>query len=82
MKNISVEQARKVFDLVGHGLVKGLGVPEPGKLCIEAAVCLALDLPFGDRPACVGAADRNFSIRLNDADWSSEHARVLEGRAS
>lgn len=58
------------------GLVKGKGVAEPGKLCVEAAVCLALGLPHGDDPECVGKAVRGFKIALNDCDWSSDAARA------
>ncbi len=73
---ITQKQAKKVYSLVSKGLVKGIGQPEPGKLCVEAAICLALDLPHGDEPSCVGAQDRSFSIALNDANWSSEKARA------
>jgi hypothetical protein len=69
------EIAIKVRDTVSCGLVKGLGVQEPGKMCIEAAVCYAYGLPHSDNPPCVGSAVRSFKISLNDADWSSEQAR-------
>lgn len=42
--------AKKVLEIVDKGLVNGLGVREPGKMCIEAAVCYALGLPHGDNP--------------------------------
>ena len=45
--------AEKIADLLQHGLVKGVGTPEPGKMCIEALVCYALGLPHGDDPGCV-----------------------------
>lgn len=32
------EHAVKILDLLSHGLVKGLGEPIPGKMCVEAAV--------------------------------------------
>lgn len=71
------EIAAKVLGIVDHGLSHGLGTPEPGKLCVEAAVCLALGLPHGDNPPCVGYAVRSFKIRLNDSKWSSPEARAV-----
>src|SRR2546422_586943 len=66
----------KVLEVVDAGLIKGLGKPIPGQMCVEAAVCFALGEPHGDQPACVGAAVRAFKIRLNDARWSSDAART------
>ena len=68
--------ARKVLETVDAGLVHGAGVPAPGKMCVEAAVCYAMGLPHGDNPKCVGSAVRAFKIRLNDARWSSNAARA------
>ena len=78
MSAIRVEKSHyeKFVDLLGHGLVSGLGVQKPGKMCIEAAWCYALGLPHGDDPGCVGAAVRAYKIRLNDARWSSNAARA------
>ena len=70
------EIAQKVLDIVDAGLVKGLGVQVPGKMCIEAAVCFALGLPHSDNPPCVGYAVRQLKISLNDKDWSSDAARA------
>ena len=74
--NLSREVAQKVLTIVDAGLVKGMGKPEPGKLCVEAAVCLALGIPHSDNPPCVGAAVRAYKIRLNDSAWSSDQARA------
>jgi hypothetical protein len=68
--------ARKVLDTVDAGLVNGKGVPIPGQMCVEAAVCFAYGLPHSDEPPCVGAAVRRFKIRLNDSRWSSDEART------
>ena len=68
--------ARKIVELVDCGLVKGKGVQEPGKMCVEAAVCCALGLPHSDDPPCVGKSVREFKISLNDSDWSSDMARA------
>jgi hypothetical protein len=67
--------ARKVAELVSHGLVKGLGEQKPGAMCVEAAVCFAFGLPHGDEPPCVAPAVRAFKIALNDCDWSTDKSR-------
>lgn len=72
----TLEIARKVLTTVNAGLVSGLGRPVPGQMCVEAAVCYAMDLPHSDRPTCVGDAVRRFKIKLNDARWSSNAART------
>ena len=53
----------------------GVGARD-GQMCVEAAVCYALDLPHGDDPGCVAESVRRFKIRLNDASWSSPRARA------
>jgi hypothetical protein len=68
--------ARKVLSVVDLGLSSGLGNRRPGEMCVEAAVCYALDLPHGDDPACVSRALRSLKIRLNDSSWSSKKARA------
>ncbi len=73
---LTKEVARKVLKVVDAGLVSGLGVAEPGKMCVEAAVCFALGLPHDDNPPCVGNSVRNFKISLNDCKWSSDKART------
>lgn len=53
---IDLTIAKKVLKTVNAGLVKGLGESEPGKMCVEAAVCYALGLPHSDDPwLCVAA---------------------------
>jgi hypothetical protein len=73
---LTKEIAQKVKETVECGLSSGLGVQEPGKMCIEAAVCYAYGLPHSDNPPCVGEAVRRFKIRLNDSNWSSNKARA------
>jgi hypothetical protein len=73
---VTRELAQKVLELVDHGLVSGIGAPEPGKMCVEAAVCYAMGLPHGDRPTCVAPALRALQVRLNDSCWSSDMARA------
>lgn len=73
---ITREIASRVRDVVDVGLVDGLGQPEPGQMCVEAAVCFALGEPHSDNPSCVSPALRSFKIILNDANWSSSLART------
>jgi hypothetical protein len=70
------EIAKKVVELVDQGLVRGLGIQQPGQMCVEAAVCFAFGLPQSDKPPCVGQAVRAFKIRLNDSCWSTNVARA------
>ena len=74
--DITREIAAKVLATVDAGLVAGVGVPEPGKMCVEAAVCYAMGLPHGDNPTCVAPKLRWLKIRLNDSRWSSPQARA------
>jgi hypothetical protein len=74
--DVTESLARKVLETVDAGLVNGFGNPVPGQMCVEAAVCYAMDLPHSDRPTCVGDSVRAFKIRLNDASWSSNQART------
>ena len=73
---ITEELAIRVRDTVAHGLVSGVGQPEPGQMCVEAAVCYAMGLPHGDRPTCVAPSVRAYKIGLNDANWSSPQVRA------
>ncbi len=73
---IDLALAQKVLAVIDAGLVAGMGDPEPGKMCVEAAVCYAMGLPHSDRPTCVAPALRDLKVRLNDARWSSNSART------
>src|SRR3954463_9346323 len=75
-QEITATIAKKVLKTVDAGLVSGKGIPKPGEMCVEAAVCYALGLPHGDDPACVSRALRQLKIRLNDSRWSSDQARA------
>lgn len=81
MTEINLDLARKVLEIVDQGLTQGLGVQEPGKMCVEAAVCSALGLPHGDNPPCVWRDARGFKIGLNDENWTSDAARAAGMRA-
>jgi len=72
---ITREIAIKVRDTVDAGLVKGVGVQIPGRMCVEAAVCYAMGLPHSDKPPCVSPAIRRLKIQLNDSAWSSDKVR-------
>lgn len=66
--------ARKVLEVLSHGLTYGMGTP--GQMCVEAAVNYAMGAEHGDNPACVAPALRRLKIRINDATWSSNQARA------
>lgn len=73
---ITEPMVRKLLGAVDAGLVKGLGSPEPGKMCVEAAISYALGEPHSDGPSCVEPIVRRAKIVLNDAAWSSLAARA------
>ena len=67
----------KLNELLDAGLVQGVGVPVPGEMCVEAAVCYALGLPHGDDPGCVVDSVRRLKIILNDSHvWQSNISRA------
>jgi len=76
MTQITQKIAKKVLETVDAGLLRGIGEPEPGRMCVEAAVCYALGLPHGDHPPCVSTLLRDIKIILNDQKWSSDKARA------
>jgi hypothetical protein len=65
----------RIDAILARGLSRGLGT-KGAQVCIEAAICEALNLPHGDDPQCVAIAVRAFKIRLNDSNWSSPEARA------
>ena len=71
--NSDVEQ--KLNEYLDRGLCDGMG-EATGQVCIEAAIALATEGKLKDSPACVHAAVRAFSIKLNDAEWSTKRARA------
>lgn len=73
---ITKELVLSIDELLSHGLSSGLGVPEKGKMCVEAAICFALGEPHNDKPSCVGSEVRLCKIALNDCNWSSNEARA------
>src|ERR1700721_260365 len=75
MTTITTEVIQKFDAILERGLCKGVGERD-GQMCIEAAVCAAMDLPHGDEPTCVEPAVRKFKIGLNDSNWSSPAARA------
>jgi hypothetical protein len=67
----------KYDSIIEKGLCKGLGSRNDNDtMCIEAAICYALDLPHSDDPKCVADAVRRYKIALNDKNWSSKTARA------
>ena len=76
MTEITLNLAKRVLEVVDAGLVRGMGRPKPGQMCVEAAVCYAMDLPHGDNPTCVDPVLRSLKIALNDKEWSSNRTRA------
>jgi hypothetical protein len=78
-KEVTYRDAVQVLNVVDKGLISGLGLPHPGQMCVEAAVCYALGLPHGDNPPCVTVSLRSLKIGLNDQKYGSPmtRARVL-----
>lgn len=77
MTVITQSIAERVLSVVDKGLVRGMGQPIPGKMCVEAAVCFALGQEHGDNPSCVEDSLRRFKININDSGiWSSDHYRA------
>jgi hypothetical protein len=72
----SRKQVKKIIETVDAGLVRGLGIPFPGRMCVEAAVCYALGLEHGDDPECVDYTIMLLKIALNDSTWSSNASRA------
>lgn len=73
---ITEQMVRKLLSTVDAGLVAGVGVPHPGKMCVEAAISYALGEPHSDGPSCVDPTVRHAKIGLNDAIWSSNMSRA------
>jgi hypothetical protein len=79
---LTEEIAKRVLDTVDAGLCSGVGEPVPGQMCVMAAINYALGREHGDNPEiCVGSAVREFDIKLNDSNWSSNEARARGMRA-
>lgn len=73
---IDAKLAKRIVSLCDKGLCSGLGVAEPGRMCIEAAVNFAMGRPHGDQPTCVDDTLRDFKIDLNDSlNFASNRAR-------
>ena len=63
---IDANIVQKILDMVDMGLVRGLGIQKPGKMCVEAVICYALGMPHNDKPNCVASsvrADRKSACR-------------------
>ena len=75
---ITEAKCRRVLEVVDQGLIDGVGDPEPGKMCVEAAVCFALGEPHGDHPLCVHPRVREAKIVLNDdTAWGDSISRAI-----
>jgi len=74
----SEETVKKFINYCQLGLVKGLGKPVPGEMCVEAAIALAHDFPHQDQnPSCVPEEAAECKIALNDCDaWEGNKSRA------
>lgn len=73
---ITKEQIEKFDNILDRGLCTGIGTKD-GQMCIEAAISVALDLPFNDNPRCVGSAVRAYKIKINDSHhWKDSKSRA------
>jgi len=70
-KTCDIDKLKQIF---ARGLVSGIG--DTNQTCIEGAISLACGGDLSDSPACVANPDREFSIKINDASWSSNAARA------
>jgi len=73
---ITDEIRDRITTAIAPGLVSGLGQPEPGQMCVEAAICWSMGEPHGDRPTCVASPDRDYAVAINDSAWSSPAIRA------
>jgi hypothetical protein len=74
---ITKELVDKIKHLLSFGLVKGLGKPIPGQMCVEALIANALGKEHTDlNYECVLPLLNKIKINLNDCDWSSNEARA------
>jgi len=74
---ITPELIQKINSLLDKGLIKGIGEPLPGQMCVEALICYALNLPHNDNPPCVAPIVRDLKIKLNDSKyWPSNTDRA------
>jgi hypothetical protein len=77
LKKIDESVAKRVLKVVDKGLVNGVGKPEPGRMCVEAAVCYAIGQKHDDDPVCVHDDVRSLKIDMNDSlAWSDDKARA------
>ena len=76
MIELSNDLVIKLLATVDQGLVRGMGEPVPGQMCVEAAICYALGEGHSDKPSCVEPTVRSCKIALNDMSWSSDMARA------
>ena len=73
---INAQLCSKILDVVDKGLTKEFRTQKPGRMCIEAAVCYAMNHEYPHEPLCVGRTVRKFIIMLNKSRWSSDTKRA------
>lgn len=73
---INEDVVKKLLGILDKGLPRGMGVPRPGEMCVQAAVTFATGEEFSDHPTCVNEDIRSLMIGLNDSHWGSNQARA------
>lgn len=74
---ITKDVVKSLLKVVNKGLVAGIGLPEPGKMCVEAAVSFSMGEDHNDSPKCVHPTLTHEKIELNDGgDWDDNDARA------
>jgi hypothetical protein len=74
---INLNFCKKLLNVIGKGLVGSLGDPQPGEMCVEAAVAYVANEDHNDHPVCVDESIAVDMIELNDdPGWQSERERA------
>jgi len=74
---INKELVNEIHSLLDKGVTFGFSKdPKPGNMCVEQVVSYALGEEINDEPSCVGKKVREFVVRLNCQEWSSDSARA------
>lgn len=76
MTNLTYRNVGTLCKVIDKGLSFGIGKPNPGHMCVEAAISYVFDKKArNDSPSCVHISLRHFSIALNDLSWPSNLVR-------
>lgn len=75
--SVTKYRVKELSFIIDEGLVEGLGIPTPGKMCVEAAISYVFGEKHSDHPQCVNPIVTSLSIYFNDADvWKNDLDRA------